>query len=385
MAWALQFKDAVDNYTKLDSAISYSATDSFAIDITFKIDAATTNDIHTLLWYDNGNYFYYRVSTNQFYWRFGASIRTLNVSSVLVLGQELTISLISSSIAYKRISSVDFGDSSVFTSPRIFAFEDFGLRQQSIWPFVGELIKVEAYTDETRVSKVNNWSPDDSDRSNTGQQPKVVDTISGNDATGVNFPTDGSAWIDLGGGGLAVDVPLVLSESLAYSPTIEKELVTDVPVVLSETTVYDPDVLKSKEVIVDIVIPEIDVFSPLVQMSKEIGVPVVQAITEVYNHEVLKPLFITLDDIVNAQTEVFRPFVIIGDGIIVPVEDRFNYNKLANYLRSLGFEGNNNDVIMDWLFSEGYEVGQFNDRLSNYLTDLGYNGALPDQKGQWKG
>ena len=43
-------------------------------------------------------------------------------------------------------------------------------------------------------------SADDSDHGNTGLQPKLLDTISGNDATGVNFPTDGSAWIDLGGG-----------------------------------------------------------------------------------------------------------------------------------------------------------------------------------------
>ena len=40
-----------------------------------------------------------------------------------------------------------------------------------------------------------------SDHSNTGLQPVLVDTIGSNNATGVNFPTDGSAWIDLGGGG----------------------------------------------------------------------------------------------------------------------------------------------------------------------------------------
>lgn len=39
-----------------------------------------------------------------------------------------------------------------------------------------------------------------SDHSNTGAQPVLVDTISGNNATGVNFATDGSAWVDLGGG-----------------------------------------------------------------------------------------------------------------------------------------------------------------------------------------
>ena len=42
--------------------------------------------------------------------------------------------------------------------------------------------------------------PDASDRNNTGAQPVVVDTIGSNDATGYSMPTDGSVWVDLGGG-----------------------------------------------------------------------------------------------------------------------------------------------------------------------------------------
>ena len=34
--------------------------------------------------------------------------------------------------------------------------------------------------------------------------PILTDTIGGNDATGVNMPTNGSAWINLGGGGISV-------------------------------------------------------------------------------------------------------------------------------------------------------------------------------------
>ena len=34
--------------------------------------------------------------------------------------------------------------------------------------------------------------------------PILTDTIGGNNATGVNMPTDGSAWIDLGGGGISI-------------------------------------------------------------------------------------------------------------------------------------------------------------------------------------
>ena len=45
------------------------------------------------------------------------------------------------------------------------------------------------------------WDATASDHSNTGAQPVLTDTVGTNDATGVNFPTDGSAWVDLGGGG----------------------------------------------------------------------------------------------------------------------------------------------------------------------------------------
>ena len=38
------------------------------------------------------------------------------------------------------------------------------------------------------------WSADGSDTSATGVQPILVDTTSGNNATGESFPTDGSAW-----------------------------------------------------------------------------------------------------------------------------------------------------------------------------------------------
>ncbi len=38
------------------------------------------------------------------------------------------------------------------------------------------------------------WSADASDHSNTGVQPVLVDIVGTNNAVGVGFPTDGSAW-----------------------------------------------------------------------------------------------------------------------------------------------------------------------------------------------
>ncbi len=63
----------------------------------------------------------------------------------------------------------------------------------------------------------NDWRPNDS--VHTAGTPVITDTISGNDATGVNMPTaalgePGSAWIDIGGSGITVTL-----DSGSYSLT----------------------------------------------------------------------------------------------------------------------------------------------------------------------
>lgn len=72
-----------------------------------------------------------------------------------------------------------------------------------------------------------------SDHSDTGAQPVLVDTIGNNNATGVNFPTDGSAWVDLGGGIVGINqfeyggnvvVDVMYSDSLGVYQTIEIDI-----------------------------------------------------------------------------------------------------------------------------------------------------------------
>lgn len=67
----------------------------------------------------------------------------------------------------------------------------------SSFRFLGEFQLLEI----TSTTVNNKWDATASDHSNTGAQPVLVDTVGGNDATGSGFPTDGSAWVDLGGGG----------------------------------------------------------------------------------------------------------------------------------------------------------------------------------------
>ena len=83
--------------------------------------------------------------------------------------------------------------------------------------------------------------------------------------------------------------------------------------------------------------------------------------------------------------EVFgRVTVLGGDRIIIPIDDRQTWNRVANYLRGLSFKGSDNDVIIQWLRSEGYE-GQYNDAFNSYL-EIGqcYQGTLTDKYAKWK-
>lgn len=77
-------------------------------------------------------------------------------------------------------------------------------------------------TDADGTTKLYKWSPDDSDHSNTGLQPLLVETVGGNDATGVNFPTDGSAWIDLGGSSNDSDVDIeIIKPEFSVAATVD--------------------------------------------------------------------------------------------------------------------------------------------------------------------
>lgn len=58
-----------------------------------------------------------------------------------------------------------------------------------------EWIKLYDSTDTS--SLIHHWDAASSNTSNTGAQPILVDIIAANNATGVGFPTDGTAWVDI--------------------------------------------------------------------------------------------------------------------------------------------------------------------------------------------
>jgi hypothetical protein len=73
-------------------------------------------------------------------------------------------------------------------------------------------------------------------------------------------------------------------------------------------------------------------------------------------------------------------FTTQGEGI--PSIDRTTWNAVGAYLRTQGYTGGNNDVIMEWLSDQGFE-GAYNDRWDGYWDSLGYTGGHNDKRTQW--
>ena len=104
-----------------------------------------------------------------------------------------------------EVGSIDFTNSNTCT------FSVFGRLPTGLY-FDG---RFQGITTLSRVGDVRTYDVDFSAPA-TGT-PVLIDTTSGLNATGVNMPTDGSAWIDLGGGGTTLTVTESKSSRLDLS------------------------------------------------------------------------------------------------------------------------------------------------------------------------
>lgn len=105
-------------------------------------------------------------------------------------------------------SSINFA-SDYFTS---------GTRRGGATPNNVNFLKIE-YVDLTTSANNRTWDATASDHS-AGSQPVLTDTVGGNNATGVNFATDGSAYIDLGGSGTEQTIVVSTTEQLTQSQLV---------------------------------------------------------------------------------------------------------------------------------------------------------------------
>ena len=73
-----------------------------------------------------------------------------------------------------------------------------------------------------------------------------------------------------------------------------------------------------------------------------------------------------------------------GGGGVIPTDSRSTWHTVAAYLRGEGFVGSNNDVIMQWLESEGH-VNAYNDNWEDYFVAQGYTtGSFADKYSAWR-
>jgi hypothetical protein len=88
---------------------------------------------------------------------------------------------------------------------------------------------------------------------------------------------------------------------------------------------------------------------------------------------------------VPSQDDFGRPLVTGGDVLLIPTSQRQSWNAVAEYLRTAGFKGSDNDVIVAWLRSEGIVDGTYNDLWNKYLLQNGFLAlTLMDKYAAWR-
>ena len=212
MAWALQF-DGTNDYLTLNSAININSSEDFSIRWRWPADSVGNHrilggvnigaSVNRIISFGNGNITLYdNTGQNK---SFSAGIDVTADQEVEFRRTSGTLELFVDGVSQGTQASTQ-------------SFSGFGVvgGNFNTATIAGSLQYLRIDVAGVSVLDLN---PDSSDHSNTGQQPVLVDTVGSNDATGVNMPTDGSAWIDLGGGATSATISesIVLSDSSAAS------------------------------------------------------------------------------------------------------------------------------------------------------------------------
>ncbi len=287
----------------LNNTIQFTSTDEYIIDLRFKLFSDASNDILKLLDGGTGNDFYYRQSRQALTWRFAGSTRELGGITLADLSTDFVDVALTKQAAGGQ--TISFGTSSTtFGSNRSFKFSTL------LNGFQGVLEYIKIYSDLNRSNLIYNYSPSDSDTSNTGLQPVVAETVTGNNANGNNFPTNGDAWVTIGGSpAIVVDLPLVESANVVYTPAINVEPLIELPLVNSEAEVFACDVLVEPKIGLPTVLGEAEVFEPRIYNSvSDIELSVVLSETTVFEPTINVPIVIS-PDLVEGESTVYNHFI----------------------------------------------------------------------------
>jgi hypothetical protein len=244
-----------------------------------------------------------------------------------------------------------------------------------------------------------------------GTGTTITDSVGTNDLTLVSFTGTTNSWWVFYGSGAAIIAPTTIASAEAFgtsvittgvvliAPTvIPTEEIVGSPTITSGGIIIIPAVITSEELVGSpTVVPLGVILQPTVIVTEEVvgspvlvtgivivlptGIPSEEVVGEPFVDTLLKQIFPT--EILSLE-DVGRPIVLGGDSIIIPIPNRQTWNAVAKYLRELVFTGYDNDVIMKWLRSEGYEDA-YNDNWDDYLLGQGYlTGALADRYSQWR-
>ncbi len=228
MAWALDF-DGVNDHLLLATPLYIQ--DGETIDLNIIQGNSSGYEMWLSTWdsnpsFNDGEWYFGKLNTSDgrltLYNRF-TTVRNNSAAGVLVVGEDATFSLQRNGNTLRALKNgVEVVAPLLFSAGHLDLYPIKRLMKENessiSFCFTGQL---KSATFGNRL----NLDATASDHS-AGSQPVLTDTISGNNATGVNFPTDGSAWVDLGGGGATITAdiattakkPTVLASSSATLP-----------------------------------------------------------------------------------------------------------------------------------------------------------------------
>ncbi len=387
MAWALQF-DGVNDYATIATAINETST-------SWRLEwrtALTDNTLNTnrVIAKTSGSTDYIRTrssSTEQLFMEIDNT--TYNIaggtrSTVDGAMSDYVLTCNGSQLEY-FVDGISIG--SVAGFPTFKNMELIGRGGSSYFKGSIEYIK---YFD-TSSGDVLKFNFDATASSHSSGTPVLSELVVGNDATGVNMPTDGSAWIDLGGGGGGLT--LVVS-SIASGESF------GLPDVILNTAYLLPSAITTAESFGVPTVASLDQFIQAISVSslEAFGEPLILtggvtlAPTSITSQESLGTPFLVYSQLVlvdSITSEESFGIAIISDGValVIPVGDRDTYQKIAEYLRATDkfVSYQNNEILLEWLRSEGIDEGSFNDSFKEYWNRKGYVGAYNDRWKSWKG
>ena len=201
--------------------------------------------------------------------------------------------------------------------------------------------------------------------------------------------TDIGAFVFVGGGGgLTLVVPSITSGESFGLPDVILNTAYLLPSAITTAESFGvPTVASLDQFIQAISVSSLEAFGePLILTG---GVTL--APTSITSQESLGTPFLVYSQLVlvdSITSEESFGIAIISDGValVIPVGDRDTYQKIAEYLRATDkfVSYQNNEILLEWLRSEGIDEGSFNDSFKEYWGRKGYVGAYNDRWREWR-